>query len=78
MCLIGFIGLVVFLRPGLAVVTQAGVEFTAVLSLPNVGITGVHFCVQLESVLSDTSVAICVLLITRSHPFTFSLCSPNI
>ena len=68
----------VFLRQGLVVVTQAGVEFTTVLSLSNVGITGIHLCVQLESVFSDTSVAVCVLLITRSHPFTFSLCSPHI
>lgn len=34
----------VFLRQGLAVVTQAAVEFIAVLSLSNVGITGVHLC----------------------------------
>lgn len=63
----------VFLRQG-----QAGVEFIAVLSLPNVGITGVHLSVQIESVFSDTRVAVCVLSITCSHRFTFSPCSPYI
>lgn len=56
----------VFLRQGLAVVTQSGVDFTAVLSLPNVGITGVHLCVQLESIFSDT-VLVCVLPITSPY-----------